>query len=282
MSYVNIAVIAAVAAILSKFFLKNIIRMLCNSSRETCSAVNYRGKTIPAIGGIAFIPIMLAGVLILLVYDTNNSSVYLGYLALVLSMGLSGVVDDLVGDTSTKGLVNHIRSTLRGRMTTGFLKALIGFLVSSIVSFGMSDTYAEFIVNVLIISLFANTMNLFDLRPGRAVKVFLAVSFWLLTASLWRLADAMPVIILDIAVLFYVRYDLKEVCMLGDTGANVLGISLGYYCSLLLGFYGKLSVLALLIAVNIISEKLSISDLINRSRFFSYLDNLGREHAKGR
>lgn len=272
----NILAVATVTVILSQFLLHNIIKMLCNTDKEICSAVNYRGKVIPAIGGIAFIPILLIAILLLIIQDKENPGSYLGYLALVLCMGFAGVVDDLVGDTKTKGLANHIKSTLNGKMTTGFLKAFTGFLVSCIVSLGISGSYIEYIVNVLIISLFANTLNLFDLRPGRAVKIFLAASLMLLTASLGRLVEAMPIIVLNITAWLYIRYDLKEVCMLGDTGANILGVSLGYYCALLLGFYVKLTVLALLVILNVASEKISITDVIKRSRLFSYLDNLGR------
>lgn len=276
MMYIYILVVVAVTVILSQFLLHNIIKMLCNTDKKICSSVNYRGKALPAIGGIAFVPILLVTILILLLQRSESSESYLSYLALVLSMGFAGVVDDLVGDIKTKGLINHIKSTLRGKMTTGFLKALTAVLMSCIVSLGMTDSYIEFIVNALIISLFANTLNLFDLRPGRAVKVFLAASSILLTASIGRLFEAMPIIILNLSAWLYIRYDLKEVCMLGDTGANILGITLGYYSTLMLGFNAKLVILALLVILNAMSEKLSITEIISRSRLLSYLDNIGR------
>ncbi|MHB1391767.1 MAG: UDP-N-acetylmuramyl pentapeptide phosphotransferase [Clostridia bacterium] len=282
MMYLDILIVGAVAVILSQFLLHNIIKMLGNTDKGICSSVNYRGRAIPAIGGIVFVPILLVIILILLLKSSEGYQNHLRYLALVLSMGFVGVIDDLVGDIKIKGLVNHIKSTLRGKMTTGFLKALTGFLVSCIVSFGMTNSYIEFIVNVLIISLFANTLNLFDLRPGRAVKVFLAVSFILLTASMGRVVEAMPLIILNLAVWLYIRYDLKEKCMLGDTGANILGISLGYYSTLLLGFKAKLLILAFLVIMNVVSEKFSITEIINRSRLLSYLDNMGRGKAGNR
>jgi hypothetical protein len=64
--------------------------------------------------------------------------------------------------------------------------------------------------------------------------------------------------------------------MLGDTGANILGITLGYYSSLLLGINAKLMLLFLLLIMNIMSERLSITELINRNRVLSYLDSIGR------
>jgi UDP-GlcNAc:undecaprenyl-phosphate/decaprenyl-phosphate GlcNAc-1-phosphate transferase len=276
MMYVDILAVGAVTVILSQFLLHNIIKMLGNTDNGICSSVNYRGKTIPAIGGIAFVPILLVTILILLLRRSESFLSYLNYLALVLSMGFAGVVDDLIGDIKIKGLIKHIKSTLRGKMTTGFLKALTGLLMSCIVSFGMTDSYIEFFVNVLIISLFANTLNLFDLRPGRAVKVFLAASSILLAVSIGRLIEAMPIIILNLTAWLYIRYDLKEVCMLGDTGANILGITLGYYSTLMLGFNAKLVILVLLVVLNAISEKLSITEIISNSRLLSYLDNMGR------
>jgi UDP-GlcNAc:undecaprenyl-phosphate GlcNAc-1-phosphate transferase len=277
LSYADIAVLAA-SAVLSNILLKSIIGMLCSTDKSVCFNINYRGKILPAIGGIVFVPVLLAAISLLLVFHAEKAGTYLGCLILALCMGFSGVVDDLVGDTNVKGLFNHIRCTLKGRMTTGFLKAFTGFAVSAAVSFVISRSYIEFIINAFIISLAANTLNLFDLRPGRAVKVFLAASLLLLAVSAARVSEALPIMALGIAALLYMPYDLKEICMLGDTGANILGISLGYYCALLLGFEVKLVVLAVLAAVNIVSEKLSINEIINGSRLLSYLDNLGREH----
>ncbi|KUO70228.1 MAG: hypothetical protein APF77_18215 [Clostridia bacterium BRH_c25] len=280
--YMNIMAVIAVVMIIAQFLLHNIMKMLCNTDKAICSSVNYRGKAIPAIGGIVFIPILLVAILLLLLSETGNYYGYLSYLALVLCMGFIGVVDDLVGDRRTKGLIKHISSTLKGIMTTGFLKALIGILVSCIISIGAVSTYFEFIVNVFIISLFANTLNLFDLRPGRAVKVFLAISVMLLTGAKGRIAEAVPIIILSLTAGLYIRYDLKEICMLGDTGANILGITLGYYSTLFLGFNAKLMLLVFLVFLNIISERISITEIINSNRLLSYIDGIGRGQAGNR
>lgn len=276
MTALNIIVITAASLLAAKILLNNIVRMLCSTENELCSTENYRGRRIPAIGGIAFVPIQLLAVLLLLLSKTGEQNLNTSYIALVLSMGFSGVVDDLIGDKKTKGLTHHIKSTLKGAMTTGFLKAFIGFSTAFIISIGISDTYSELIVNVLIISLFANTINLFDLRPGRAAKVFTAFSVILLASSADRLNDAAPLLVLFLTVCLYMGYDLKEICMLGDTGANILGITLGYYSVMLLGIKSRLMLLALLVMLNALSERLSISDIIKNSRLLTYLDELGR------
>ena len=278
----DIMAVLAVTAITSKILIFNMIKMLYNTDKAICRSVNYRGKAIPAIGGIVFVPIMLVAILLLLFLKSGDSYDYLSYLLLILCMGFIGVVDDLLGDKRTKGLAGHFSSTLKGVMTTGFLKAFIGVIVSCIISFGEAKTFVEFIVNVFIISLFANTLNLFDLRPGRAVKVYLAVSLLLLAGTLGRTAELIPLILLSIAAGFYITYDLKEICMLGDTGANILGITLGYYSALMLNFNIKLLLFVLLVFMNIISERISLTEIIKGSRLLTYIDSLGRGQTDNR
>ena len=73
-----------------------------------------------------------------------------------------------------------------------------------------------------VIVLCTNVFNLLDLRPGRAIKVFVVLGAALTAASgevraLWALGlFAAPALVAG-------AYDLRERAMLGDTGANLLG-----------------------------------------------------------
>ncbi len=272
----KIVFVIVVTLLLSQYFIEKLITMLCDIDKEVCCTVNYRGNAIPAIGGIVFIPILLVAILLLLLSGAGSFTSYVNHLALALSMGFVGVVDDLAGDKSIKGIKGHINSTLKGSMTTGFLKAFIGFVVSSIISSAMVNTPSEFVTNIFVISLSANTLNIFDLRPGRAVKVFTAASLMIISGAIGRFEEAAPLIVLVGAALLYIRYDLKEICMLGDTGANILGITLGYYIAVFSNMNIKLIILALLICVNLVSDRISITELIKRNRVLSYIDSLGR------
>lgn len=266
--------------VIIKYLIQNVMKMLCSADISAGRAVNYRGKAIPAIGGMVFVPILLiAGLLLLFLYP-ENTSIYLRYLLLVLSMAFVGIVDDLLGDRRIKGLVRHFASTMKGNMTTGFLKAFAGLLTASIVSLGTSDGPADFLVDIIIIALFANTINLLDLRPGRAAKVYIVLSAILLYFSGPAFAAAAPLLVMIIAVIFYIRYDLKEICMLGDTGANILGITLGYYGTVLLEADIKLLLAVILVFVNVVSERVSISEIIIRNRFLNFIDSLGRGQKK--
>lgn len=272
----DLIVIALIIIIIARYLTEKIIRMLYNADNGICTSQNYKGKAIPVIGGIVFIPVQLVAILQLMLQRSEHSYSYLSYMLLLLSMGFAGVIDDLTGDRKIKGLINHIRSTLKNNMTTGFLKALIGFTAACIISLRTAGSFVELITNVLLITLYANTINLLDMRPGRAVKVFLTMAIILLFSTEGRLAEALPLITLVLTAIIYISYDLREICMLGDTGANILGITLGYYSSLLLNYDNKLMLLLILIFLNIISEKLSITKIINRSRILSFLDSLGR------
>ena len=70
----------------------------------------------------------------------------------------------------------------------------------------------------------ANLLNLFDLRPGRAIKVA-ALAGGLLVAAGGRGPGATRAGIPLGAALALVREDLGERAMLGDAGANALGAS---------------------------------------------------------
>lgn len=64
--------------------------------------------------------------------------------------------------------------------------------------------------------------------------------------------------------------------MLGDTGANILGSTLGYHMTLVLGLELKLPLLALMVFLNLMAEKVSFTEIIKKYRLLDYLDKMGR------
>ena len=89
-----------------------------------------------------------------------------------------------------------------GRPTTGTLKAL------AIPLWALARTRSP--SAAVLISLSANALNQLDTRPGRALKAFLLGS--LVVGRPSRRALAIAVLIAP--------YDLREMAMLGDAGAN--------------------------------------------------------------
>ncbi|MGE5545064.1 MAG: hypothetical protein ACM3UW_08850, partial [Bacillota bacterium] len=160
-----------------------------------------------------------------------------------------------------------------GELTTGGLKALGGGMISIYVSLFYSRTLVEFAVNVLVIALFTNCMNLFDLRPGRCVKAFLLLFIPLLLVS-----DSYYTLFIPMAgaVLAYFPYDLRARVMMGDTGSNVLGVTLGIMAVYGLELSVRVVLLVGLILLHIFTERYSLSEVIDNNRFFRWLDGLGR------
>ena len=72
--------------------------------------------------------------------------------------------------------------------------------------------------------------------------------------------------------------DLRERCMLGDAGSNVLGAMVGLAALTSFGTTGRWVALAIALFLNLASEWVSFSKLINGSPMLSYLDRAGAPH----
>lgn len=239
-------------------------------------ALNYREETIPVGMGLLFVLVQSILMFTSTIYLIGiDQSIILSYIICIILIGLIGMIDDFIGEEDIKGFKGHIKSLFKGRLTTGGLKAVVGLLLAIIFSVFLSNNLIEMIVNVLLVTLFTNIINLFDLRPGRSNKVFLLLSTVLIiTANIidynFIIYSAMGII------LVYIRYDLKAKSMMGDVGSNALGMTLGTFCVLTQTLNLKLIYLIILIVLHIISEFSSFSKIIKNNKFLNYLDNIGR------
>jgi UDP-GlcNAc:undecaprenyl-phosphate/decaprenyl-phosphate GlcNAc-1-phosphate transferase len=220
-------------------------------------------------------------------------------LAVVLGFGLLGLLDDLVEDTARndRGFGGHFRALRDGQVSTGALKfvggaaialaasALSGrFESSSVVTAGASSAgrsagnLSRLVIDAAVIALTANLINLFDRAPGRAIKIS-ALSFiiMLITAILAQNAISLaPVALIVGAALALLFDDLRERMMLGDTGANLLGATIGLGCVLSTGRQTRLGLCFLLLALNMLSEFVSFGLLFDRVVPLRTFDRLGR------
>ena len=165
---------------ISYIILPKIMKMLIDSS-VLCE--NYKSDMIPTSIGLEFIftQVITIGIMqIFFQFDSNFNFVYL--LGFVF-IGLLGLLDDLIGDRNIKGLRGHIKAFFKGVLTTGAIKAFLGFFISLVISSFLSNSFMDFIINSLIIGLFTNLINMFDLRPGRATKIFFIISLIFLLTS---------------------------------------------------------------------------------------------------
>lgn len=124
-----------------------------------------------------------------------------------------------------------------------------------------------------------NLANLFDLRPGRALKVGLLTGTLLLLAR--RAGSPGAAVTLGAAVAL-LPDDLAGRSMLGDTGANPLGAVLGLALVRHQGPGARTVSLAVVTALTLASERVSFTKVIEDTPPLRWLDELGRPHVGSR
>jgi UDP-N-acetylmuramyl pentapeptide phosphotransferase/UDP-N-acetylglucosamine-1-phosphate transferase len=193
-----------------------------------------------------------------------------------------GVLDDLAGSGKRRGLKGHLGALAQGEVTTGTVK-LAGLAATGLAGgLLLGGRRADVLINAGLIAGGANLLNLFDLRPGRAVKVA-TLSAGLIAVggaggpdrSAGLAAVAAPLG----AGLALLPEDLAERAMLGDAGANALGAMLGAAAAGSLPRSARAGLLAGIVALTVASEKVSFTKLIERTPALRRLDMLGRRPA---
>jgi UDP-GlcNAc:undecaprenyl-phosphate GlcNAc-1-phosphate transferase len=193
--------------------------------------------------------------------------------------GAFGGYDDLAGSGDRRGFRGHLGALAHGEVSTGAVKlggiGAAGLAASALLGGGPLDAA----VNAGLIAGGANLLNLFDLRPGRAIKVAALAAGTI--AATGRPGDgaASGATLAGIplgAALALVDEDLGERAMLGDAGANALGAMLGAAAAASLPRSGRVAVLAGVVALTAASEKISFTKVIQRTPPLHWLDMLGR------
>ena len=261
-------------------------QVLAGLARSSLARVNYRKREVVAGLGL-LLPIGLlvwAAPLGVAARVDPLRAVRAGLLApsglAVVVAGLSfvvlGLVDDLVEDPGgSRGFRGHLRALAAGRLTGGGIKllggGLAGLLVASLATPGDRPAWAV-LLGGLVVASAANTANLLDLRPGRCAKVFLPL--WVVGCLLDPGGGAWSAGLAG-AALAALPFDLREEGMLGDAGANALGAVVGT-----LFLAGPIWLLwaaaAVLLALQLASERVSFSRVIEANRVLRAADRLGR------
>jgi len=183
-----------------------------------------------------------------------------------------GAYDDLAGSGDRRGFRGHLGALRQGEVTTGAVK-LGGIGVTGIVSAALAGgSPVDVILNAGLVAGGANLLNLFDLRPGRAIKVAAASGALLGAAGQDSVAAPLG------AALALLPEDLGERAMLGDAGANALGAMLGASAAGL-SRTGRIALLGAIVGMTAASEKVSFTKVIARTPALNWLDMLGRRPA---
>jgi hypothetical protein len=182
----------------------------------------------------------------------------------------AGLFDDICGSKDNQGFSGHIRVLFKGEVTTGLFKAAT---ISTAIFLILRGNLIVRIIDFGLIVFLTNFMNLLDLRPGRSIKFFFLFSFFLLFFSPSFVGYFIPIYIL---LMIYLPYEMNCIFMLGDSGANLLGIILGFPLIYILSFTQKTFLFVLFLLLNILAEIYSFSEIISQNRPLRFVDRLGR------
>jgi len=240
---------------------------------KTWSRTNHRGEPVTLLEGPA---VALGAVAIQFISpERTRLTRQAQALALAGAGALAfGAYDDLAGSGKRRGLRGHLGALAHGEVTTGAVK-LGGIGATGVVSAALiGGDPADVAINAGLIAGGANLLNLFDLRPGRAIKVT-AASAALIAAGGGAEGAAAAAAPLGAAVALLPE-DLGERAMLGDAGANALGAMLGAAAAVSLPRPARLALLGGIVALTAASEKVSFTKVIERTPPLRWLDMLGR------
>jgi UDP-N-acetylmuramyl pentapeptide phosphotransferase/UDP-N-acetylglucosamine-1-phosphate transferase len=266
---------AAIGAVAARAAYTALTRARPQDPADRWTRKNHRGELITLLEGPAFVAGSATAVAL-----TPGLPARVRVAALLAGggSGALGAYDDLYGTTSSKGFKGHLGALARGEVTSGAVKILgigaTGLAAAALVSRGPADT----LVNGAAIAGAANLANLFDLRPGRAIKVGLLTGGPLLAASVLRDRPVVAGLVAAPlgAAAALLPEDLGERAMLGDAGANALGALLGLAAVTRLGRPGRLALLGTVAALTAASEKISFTKVIAGNHVLNRLDMLGR------
>jgi hypothetical protein len=269
---------------------------------DTWTRTNHRGEPVTLAEGPALALAAIAAPVV-----NRGLSPRLRAALAVAGAGAAGFggYDDLAGDGDRRGFRGHLGALAQGEITTGSVK-LGGIGATGLVAAAaLGGGPADIAINAGLVAGGANLLNLFDLRPGRALKVALASGALLAAAGSagaapagtgragagagrgWarsagagrtergggkRGAVAAPLG----AALALLGEDLGERAMLGDAGANALGALLGVAAAASLPRPARVALLAGIAGLTAASEKVSFTAVIERTPALRWLDMLGR------
>ncbi len=250
-------------------------------SQPLFARTNYRQRAVPVGAGLVL-------VLALVVVEAGAATIgaaghrfagtpqRLATLAVAVGFGLLGLLDDLAAAGDDRGFAGHLRALARGRLTTGGVKLFGGAaLALGVIGALGAPSVPLLLVDGALVALAANLANLLDRAPGRVTK-FAVLSFAILAVAVAGDSALIGPAVVVGAALGLLWPDLRERLMLGDAGANPLGAVLGLGVVLTTGTTVRVVVAAALLGLNLLSERVSFSAVIEAAPPLRALDRLGR------
>ncbi|MDH4615912.1 UDP-N-acetylmuramyl pentapeptide phosphotransferase [Brevibacillus sp. AY1] len=251
--------------------------------------INFRGTEIVTAGGLVIVfSTIMTGVMLLLFLLSKQTAgrvvqegvwFHLG----IVSMAFWGWLDDASLEKEIKGFRGHFGALWRERkMTSGLWKVWGGGSTAMLIAYGLTDSFWSWLLGACVIAVSSNLLNLFDLRPARAIKVFWLI---LLLGMIMSMLSVYPVsytsgwlwlLPIFISTILMFRHDAGGKIMLGDTGANVLGFAAGFALVQGVPWQGQAVLFILFLFLQVASEFVSFSQIIAEVKWLKRIDSWGR------
>jgi UDP-N-acetylmuramyl pentapeptide phosphotransferase/UDP-N-acetylglucosamine-1-phosphate transferase len=246
---------------------------------------NFRGADVPVGAGlvlaVAAIVVEAGWIVVERARDhvVGDRGARLATLLVVVGFSFLGLLDDLAAEGDDRGFRGHLRAMARGRLTTGGVKLLGGGLLGLVAASTTAHRgLGVLVLDAAVVALAANLGNLFDRAPGRTIKVGLVAAVALVAAaSAADRSTLVGVAVVAGASVGLLGFDLRERLMLGDAGSNVVGAALGFGLVLTTGSAVRIAVLVVLVLLNLASERVSFSRVIDAVAPLRFVDRLGRK-----
>jgi hypothetical protein len=160
-------------------------------------------------------------------------------------------------------------------MTTGLLKvAVITGSAVLVIALQPDRPTTVAVLGVVLLAACANVWNGLDVVPGRSLKAFLLPA---LAFAIWgTTSDAPAVVGLLVGAIVVLPFDLRETAMLGDGGANLLGVAAGIALYAVLPDPWVAVAAGIAVGLNVVAETVSFSRVIERAPPLRWVDALGR------
>jgi UDP-N-acetylmuramyl pentapeptide phosphotransferase/UDP-N-acetylglucosamine-1-phosphate transferase len=261
------------------------LRAVASRHAPALERTNFRGRPVSLAAG----PALAVAAATTAAAGTGSLPGAAAALTAGLGAGAVGLYDDVVGQRpdqkTAKGFRGHLAALRQGRLTSGSVKILgvgaAGLAASALlaraqrrpVAGGRLARGVHVLLGAGVVAGTANLVNLLDLRPGRAIKAGLLLGAPLASGSGYAGGLAAGPLGAAAALL---PDDLDERVMLGDCGANALGAQLGLALAARTGPLARAGLLLGIAALTVASERVSFTQVIERTAGLRELDRLGR------
>ncbi|WP_209123106.1 hypothetical protein [Alkalihalobacillus sp. BA299] len=242
-------------------------------TRMNWTANNFLQQSIPYSIGV----FVLYSYIIFAIFSPWDNDLFSGIsIIYLIGIWLIGLIDDVIGDRSPKGLKGHIYQFIRaGVFSTGLLK-LTGTLMLTFFWLYLIEPVSleQWIRYSLILILTPHVMNLFDTRPLRVWKV-----------SLLHVAIFIPYVVVNVSFSYYlflltflfIFYVLEghAVAMLGDNGATLVGGIIAIITISYAPIHQQYIMVLLLVLLTVVAERISITKWIEKHPLMKIVDRWG-------